>query len=83
MAKVDDHRAQTSHLSSLLAFQVPPLMEHIIPSKSDDHSYQVLMKTYWYSSSKDNDNYGPYSDPSLSPWIKERMEADMYKPYQV
>eukprot|EP00536_Pseudo-nitzschia_multiseries_P017272 jgi/Psemu1/50149/gm1.50149_g len=36
----------------------------------------------WYSNGKDNDNYWPYSDPSLSSWIKERMEADMYKPYQ-
>eukprot|EP00536_Pseudo-nitzschia_multiseries_P007051 jgi/Psemu1/16721/gm1.16721_g len=44
--------------------------------------HRVQFQDARYSNGKDNDNYGPYSDPSLSPWIKERMEADMYKPYQ-
>eukprot|EP00536_Pseudo-nitzschia_multiseries_P010196 jgi/Psemu1/67326/estExt_Genemark1.C_3040036 len=45
--------------------------------------YNRIIDHRRYSNGKDNDNYGPYSDPSLSPWIKERMEADMYKSYQV
>eukprot|EP00536_Pseudo-nitzschia_multiseries_P000671 jgi/Psemu1/1531/gm1.1531_g len=86
-----EYHSNTHCLSALLEIISNPILEsskfttiQIVQNDTNSNTYTLLYFIFdpeGCSNGKDNDHYGPYLDPSLSPWIKERMEADMYNPY--